>query len=360
MRKKDITRKLIMSISTAAMTAACLVTSTYAWFTRNEVVWTEETDFNLDFYSGLLISFDGVNYHQDVTKEELYQAITGLEGDEAEAAFKNIKFDGVTPEHENELVTYNTSNKINFLYDTVDKETKEHASAPATPNEKYIQFDLYFRIADGGTVTSTNVPKYKLKFTNLKDENDQVVKETYVKSKSGVQTVKIVNSLTTMEKTYSAGEEINVDGANALRVGVETYDNQGINPDSFEVYEPVNEYNLGSAAIEGRTDDLHDPSKNAMYTYYNNFFSEKFTKAADDGEAFNTHDKFLDDTNLGTFEGVVGTDPNGNQIYKYNDVKITMYLWLEGWDADYFYGITSSNELARTMQSSFVFTYEEI
>ncbi len=339
-----------MSISTAAMTAVCFGTSTYAWFSRNEVVWTEETDFNLDFYSGLLISFDGVNYHQDVTKEELFQAITGKDNkEEALEAYKNIKFDGVTPVHENELVTYDNDNKVNFVYDTVNKETKEHTPAAAKSNSQYISFDLYFRIADGGTVTSTNVPKYKLVFT----EN------TYVKSKSGVQDVVLVNSLTTPTKTYVAGETIQVDGANALRCGVQTFSPQ-MDLDEFRVYEPVNAYNLGSAAVEGRTDDLHDKEKNAMYTYYNNFFSEKFTKAADDGEAFNTHSKFFDEEALGVFEGVVDKDPNGNDIYKYNDVKLTMYLWLEGWDADYFYGITSSNELARTMQSYFEFTYVEV
>jgi hypothetical protein len=41
-------------------------------------------------------------------------------------------------------------------------------------------------------------------------------------------------------------------------------------------------------------------------------------------------------------------------------MKITVSFWIEGWDADYFYGITSSNELARTMQSYFEFTYVEV
>lgn len=349
MRKKNITRKLIMSISTAAMTAICLGTTTYAWFSRNDIVWTEETDFNLDFYSGLLISLDGTNYQQAVSKEDLYKAVTQIDdAEQAEEAFKNIKLDGVTPVHDSLGKLSYTDNYVDFIYDTVDEDTKEHGSQPAEKNKKFIQFDLWFRIADGGTVQSLNVPKYNLVFTD----------RTSVISKAGAQQIQLVNSLTTVDKEYSAGETIEVDGVNSLRTGIQKYNNDGTT--SMIVYEPVNEYNLGSAAIEGRTDDLHNPSKNAMYTYYNNFFSEKFTKAADDGEAFDTHSRFNDGTSLGLFEGVVDTDLNGNKYYKYNDVKLTLYLWLEGWDADYFYGITSSNELGRTMKSFFEFTYVEV
>ena len=365
MKKKNLTRKLITSIATATMTAVCLTTTTYAWFTTNQVVWTEETDFNLDFYSGLLISFDGVNFHQDVTKEELYQAITGLtDKTEAAEAYANISFDGVTPQHDADgKIAYGTDGNMIFQYDTVDKETSTHSYETATANQRYIKFDLYFRIADGGTVTSSAAPSYKLVFT----ENTKLI------SKSGAQTVTLVNSLTTMDKTYVAGETIEVDGANALRAGVQTYSyqNNAYTTDSVNVYEKINSYNLGSAAITDATDNLHNPEKNAMYTYYNNFFAEKFTEAApsygDDGngnvvfgEAFNTHSEFDDDSNLGTFQGTIGTDDNGNQTYKYNDVKLTIYLWLEGWDADYFYGITSSNVSARTMSTYLEFTYEEI
>ncbi|MCR5112627.1 MAG: hypothetical protein K6A63_01680 [Acholeplasmatales bacterium] len=356
MKKKSLTRKLITSIATATMTAVCLTTTTYAWFTTNQVAWTEETDFNLDFYSGLLISFDGVNFHQDVTKEELYQAITGLtDKTEAAEAYANMSFDGVTPLHDADGKVQHSNNDVSFVYDTVDKQTKTHTQVAATKNEKFIQFDLYFRIADGGTVTGTEVPSYNLVFTN----DTEIGLSTYLKSKSGVQNVELVTSLTTMTKTYNAGETLQADGGNALRAGVQTYDSSS-ELDSFIVYEPVNEYNLGSAAIEGATDDLHNPAKNAMYTYYNNFFAEKFTEAAADGEAFDTHSSFVDGTSLGKFEGVITKDSNGNDVYKYNDVKITMYIWLEGWDADYFYGIANSNSEARTMQSQFVFTYEEV
>ena len=342
----------------ATMTAACLVTSTYAWFSQNEVVWTEETDFNLDFYSGLLISFDGVNYHQDVTKEQLYMAVTGLDDeDAAEEAFKNIKLDGVTPLHENQKIQYDNEGYARFTYDTVNEETRTHEAKETLPNDvslannKYIRFDLYLKLATGSVATE-NSPSFKLKFSQIKDDNDNVVRDTALKSKAGVQNVTLLNKLTTQEKDYSAGETISVDGANALRVGVGTH--QGEN--SMIVYEPVNEHNLGSAAIEGRTDDLHNPEKNAMYTYYNNFFAEKFTKAAEDGEAFDTHENFQDGTSLGTFASV----KNSSNIYEYQPIKLTMYIWLEGWDADYFYGITSSNELSRAMQSSFVFSYEQI
>ncbi len=343
-----------MSISTAAMTAVCLGTSTYAWFSKNEVVWTEETDFNLDFYSGLLISFDGANYHQDVTKAQLAQAMTGIEDeDEALEAFKQISLDGVTPKMENEKIQYDDTTKyVKFTYDTVDEEghddgngntVYDHTAVDAVANNKYLRFDLWFKLADGGVPKSASAPVYNLVFTD----------KTSVKSKAGKQEVTLLNKLNTMTEEKSAGETIDVDGANSLRVGVETYNDD--NQDMI-VFEPVNEYNLGSAAVEGRADDLHNPAKNAMYTYYNNFFREKFTQAADDGEAFETYSKFTDGV-LGTFEASL--DSTTNQ-YVYNDIKLTMYIWLEGWDADYFYGITNSNELSRAMQSYFEFSFVEV
>jgi hypothetical protein len=94
----------------------------------------------------------------------------------------------------------------------------------------------------------------------------------------------------------------------------------------------VDEYDLGSSAIEGaESGTKHDKLTNAMYTYYNTINDHvPFEYGATDGNAYATQSSFSN-TVLGLFEA----DADG----AYEDIKLTVSVYLEGWDADFFTGI---------------------
>lgn len=428
MRKRSITRKLIMSISTAAMTAVCFGTSTYAWFSRNSNVWIEETDLNVNSYDGLLISLDGKSFSQDITSDELKQAITGIDNaDLAREAYSKLDLIGTTMKQNADGSVYRGTDGLEFTHDAVkhqddeykniiklynqstnelvaelnvitsqneitefvafdkdgneltvddsNKATKEYiikngsnlvadiinfevnsyvretftAKVSATENLKYfvsyvdngyshveedsiantnyLKFDLYFRISSDFGASGTH-PEYNLKFTE----------ESYLKSKESAKVI-LNNSLVSGDNVYEANDEIEFDVANAMRIAVDS--------DELNIFEVTNDLDLGSAAIEGSTDIEHDKEKNAMYTYYNSLFPKyPLISAAAPGDRFETKSS-LQGTSLGKFT-------YNSDLNKYNDVKTTVYIWLEGWDADYFLGAST---IARQLSVKLDFSY---
>jgi hypothetical protein len=75
-----------------------------------------------------------------------------------------------------------------------------------------------------------------------------------------------------------------------------------------------------------------------MYTYYNNTHPlSPFDKAASDSDQFDTiHSEDMYTTELGSFE-------YDTESGDYNVVKLTVMIYLDGWDADYFMGINATD-----------------
>ena len=115
--------------------------------------------------------------------------------------------------------------------------------------------------------------------------------------------------------------------------------------DKLKIYEVTDEADLGTTAIEGRTDS-HNPSSNIMYNYYNVIHPlYPFTSGAEDGEAYDTVRQF------GTLANNVWT---GEYVSKFDEngiAKVTVYIWLEGWDADYLLGTSATaSEIGATLE----------
>lgn len=404
-----------MSISTAAMTAVCLGTTTYAWFSQNRNVWVEETDLYVNSYDGLLISLDGQTFSQDISTDALKQYITGANTvEEAKDAYSKINLIGTTMKQNDatkevtrdadysimfghdvinhtdnkytntvklfnqvtdELVAYlivETENDEIISFKAFDKDDTEldvddsnkdigeyiitkgsnpvvtienftvnsyvrenltarvsavetlkyiitysdsgysHSLSDSVANNNYLKFDLTFRIVSDNNSGGSH-EDYELKFTD----------ETFIKSEELAKAV-LVNTLTSNGIVYNAQDEIEFDVANAMRVAVDS-------KDGLKIFEVTNEKDLGSVALEDSTSQEYDKNANAMYTYYNSIHPNyPFEKAASNGDRFKTEKKF-EDVSLGKFEY---SEVDG----KYNDLKTTIYIWLEGWDADYFLG----------------------
>lgn len=354
---KKIVRKLITLGFTVFLTSFTLISSTYAFIILRRDAGIEDFTFGVKAVEGLQLSLDGKNFSQDIS----YDQITSKIEENAGVSFDAIKFNGVTPKAENGKVLYNSNSNVPlFVKDylvldpSADPTGKNdifyrHETEDALSNE-FVYFDLYYRIASTSSLDYTK--KYNLKFYPNSD-SDPGTKITSDESR-----VVLTNACRDVKYEYTTNSEITVKNEDAMRLGV-VDENK-----SLTVFEP--NYGHGSSAIEGvsynessdEKDDsgynynlYHDKNYNLMYTYYNSTNpTAYFQKAADDNKSFHTEHSFNDKI-LGSFEALL--DESGN--YSYNTIKLTFVLWLEGWDADYIFGV-EANEISVKLK----FKIEEI
>ena len=201
--------------------------------------------------------------------------------------------------------------------DATSTNAFSHVSIDAELDD-YIWFDITFRISN----TKKIKKPYELLFTNETSILDQ-----------GAQDVRLDNDMTTQDGALHSSDHVTVSPKNAMRVVVTDPTLAQTDPTGAlkGIFEVVDENDLGSSAIEGSSDAKHDKLQNAMYTYYNAINDHKvFEYGATDGTAYATYDSF-GNTVLGLFEA------NNDGIY--NDIQLSIAVYLEGWDADFFTGI---------------------
>lgn len=364
-------RKLVLSISAVIALSLTLTSTTYAWFSRNNDAIIDNFDINIEDHDGLLVSVDGINYYNAIDNNNLYKAIAAkrfnkLVSDVDDSDITKVKQTILSPVSTYDLNTFTTisnNSKVEngyYLNDIADVSS-------------YISFDLYFKVDNS---KSDNLNNYYLSFLDQKtiDENninknngyDDVIASTstsYLKSNvdnSGNTTpsvVSLLNSLYTNEevsdgeykensvdskkyKKYSSGDAINVTSSNALRIGIKTSD------DKVAIYEPSVNMGYGSYALNsdeyikyaGNNYNInYDSSYNAMFTYFNNRHVDKL-KAL---ENVDTAASYLSGNYTKTYDVYTNTEKdfesklNFGEFNTNNLVKITVYIYLEGYDADF-------------------------
>lgn len=336
--------KLLLSIFATACASVSLVASTFAYVLINNKVIVPDFDFNIKGQEGLEISLDNKNWSKDILatsiKEKIFNDNNEYYNQNNITSFDEIKFSCTSIDMENGVIQKDANNQIKFHYDEVIGEKNQlniteyrHINTPAHANEDkgYIKFDLYL--------------KSKSTFDVKKDFKLYMTDDTNVTA-SRVDEVKVGNRLSTLTKDYLPGDTISVDISNAIRLGVynvfEDDNNNFTNYKDFVIYEKINEHDLGGVALESHRglNDRFDPEKNAMFTYYNNYFVKyPFLTGVDEGEAFDTLSK---DELLTTSFGDFKYNETKND---YNVIKLEIYIWLEGWDADYFVGVPNDTTI---------------
>lgn len=224
----------------------------------------------------------------------------------------------------------------------------------------YIFFDLWLRVAQ----TGDNHPTYKLRLSDRtaitgKENEVELYNTLYVPETKDTRTYTTYDGNNVVKGKFLAGEKIKVNPANAMRLGLNVLSAATTNQDTQDtdasygtndgliIYEP-NE-GLGSYAVSdgsevGYTNAKYQPSQNAMYTYHNSLNPlAPFLSGVNNNGQLNTlanrtvnNQSLINDKDIATFT----YDATSK---KYNVVKISVMLWLEGWDADYFVGINNSN-----------------
>lgn len=339
---KTVLKKFILGITALSLTTVCLVSTTFAWFAKNANAWTDQFEVELHINEGLQISVDGENFYDSLDKSQVLKAIalrkynelhndnTKLYKDLTEEEinqYSKIVLSPVSPdENYNFHGFYTDSFQAEDIRDFLkDGEFKPVNLTQMGYNNCYVEFDLYFR-----AIASTNDPRdlYYLRFTQNIDTN---LDESYAKSTES--TVKLSNSLNiipdkdlrenpTTKGLYQTGDTIKINPENAVRIATVTDTNEN-------VFEPNEGY--GSSAYKNcPTDDLlHNPVVNPMVTYFNNshnlgnLYLENY-----ENRVITKNTMYGND--LGVFKRADG---------KYNDIKMRVYIWLDGYDADYLEGV---------------------
>ena len=314
----------------AMLTAATLSTSTFAFVILNKDVEVDMFNMDVESDGGLLISLDGKNFKSGVTKEELKNQIAINTG----VSYDNLVCKPVTVKQTDGKISYDENNHLvmekDALNEPVGNDVRQTHKLVDAGKSDYLTIDFYFKVVGNVDLTKN----YKL---SLSGESSL--------TGGKVKTVTPKTTLVSNDKSYGPDYDLKtleVNPLDAMRMAFYHNTENGdeatrmdlTKTSANEIYLVENTLGLGSAAIEERSDEAnlerydikHDKNKNAMYTYYNNLYPfHNFATAAKDGEAFDTD--VLKETDLARFINL------GDE---YKTLKVSLTIWLEGWDADYF------------------------
>ena len=387
---KNKIRRLIASVATLGFTAISLVTSTFAFVNLNTEAKVAEFGFSIKNQEGLLISTDGVNFSQDLNYTQITEAIKrfynkDLADDKKISDYSELKFLPVTlaKDDTDGKVAYNeyqymlgnsgvnlTDYRAKFLKDSlVEADDTYKTAVGADKNDifykhklveanstNYIFIDLWFTIANLGEVdpnteyvlsmSDRTEIKGDSKFVELKNDLTTTGSED---TRTGTRVKGAHKDEAYVAGTYLSEDAIAINAADAMRLAVVTPATDTNPKPTIKVYEPS--IGLGSYAFDiteqdvidaNLADDNHNAAKNAAYTYYNSLNPlSPFTAYNGDYAKCFEGTKTLSSFNAdGDTYGTFTYDSNKKQ---YNTIKLSVMIWLEGWDADYIMGISAQD-----------------
>ena len=389
-----LVRKLIVGISTIGLLLMTFISSTYAWFKINSRASVDNFKFEVVGGQGFLVSIDNVKYSNDLTKDQLYKAMLLCYGDgeykisdDGEEKVCKVTYDQAGQEQLTELsqeqintlvaakikLLPTTSSDGRYLTDLYNSQS--HVSAG-----RFVEFNVYFKAQSKKAEDVT----YEIYLNGEEDVTDDgaVVEPTTITSERTDVTLS-ADMRAVLPKAngkfftaLSRTEHIDVYSSNALRISIsesslkefpvldedghEQYDenNERITEKRYEytsaestkIYELNDTVNtntdLGSYATDLGKEDTINPGLieneeyalycsqiNAMYTYYNNLKPDaKITHIE-----YSTKPKTIRDL---SGKDIITTVSTGE------DAKLlTFRIWLEGWDADCFDGLSKKVDI---------------
>jgi hypothetical protein len=287
--KNKLTRKLMLSAFTLLFAVISLGASTYAWFTLSNKAVVETFEANVTVGSGLQLQALQANSTEEQLDPQKWE-VSSLSI--PQSFFTNVKFQAVTPK-----------NKLNTVQGFVDVTAKdENGAYIEVDNTGYIQFDLYFKLSTPDAENTYDLYFDFYEFTSVA---------------SSWQIDKAYTGKNGNEANYSVGKTVTYYVEDAARLAITPADE-----DCEEViYQAAGKYDEST---------LGCPEVNAAINYYKAVNGE-------DSIDYNEKCKYPDKSsvksqNEGQKIGVL----TGSEI-----VKITIFVWIEGWDAECFNAIFS-------------------
>lgn len=297
-----------MSISVLLFACVTLLTTTFAWFSIAQDATVGDLSMEISGGTELLVSLDGINYHDDLDAETLKNHLGGrLE------------------------VTHVTTYDLTNFYSSYDNEQV------AIPNTDYITFDLWFRTNDfmctGLFLTNNITPNY-----NYETALSNKLRGTYCLSE-GVNYSCPIDFKYSETETRLANTSYTYYGADAIRIGIEE-----LNIDVAPLKE-----------VDNRTDlkkFIFDPSEDETRGFGTAYGQYDILKQRVDSSIVLPVNKPNTVNQLSTMQynyyavnnnSHCGDFQQGTDNYYY--CKIRVSIWCEGWDADCLDGILKDNVL---------------
>jgi len=151
-KKKNRTRKFILLLF---LTIIMLGTSTYAWFTANQVVTINSIDVQVEASNGLQISTDASTWKSVITNADITTNAYSTNVNQLPASVTAVSTDGTVN---------STSGRLNMYYGTVgtDASTGNYNITAALETDakgttgNYVAFDVFLRVDQTRTIYLTN------------------------------------------------------------------------------------------------------------------------------------------------------------------------------------------------------------
>lgn len=279
-------KKLVIAMITFMLLATSLSTATFAWIAMAKTNLIDDIHLVATLGDDLEISLDGINYYNEFPREELTRYL------------RTSRLTGVT-----------SFDGINFSFLNNERTTK---------NVEYLSFDFHFR-----TTSRREHDIYLANNISNEVSYDEVgLKEgTYVISK-GLNFRSEVRYLYDVNEYVNIGEARTYYASDALRIST-NYNNEIVK--IFDLSENEHrgygkEYGAFDYYNKVTTDDLLILPTEIPHTIY------KLSEFSKDGPF-----SYDEESKIMVLEEI--EEINGITYYK---GKITLNIWLEGWDADLF------------------------
>ena len=286
-----LTKKLFIAIMTMALLVVTFGTTTFAWFTLGTSSKIENIQVNVTSGVGMEISDDGLNWKNNISL--------------ADSTAK--------------LIDVTSANGIAF--------TKVNGDA-ATAGTDYLQIVFYVRVVKNAEHSISGV---ELDYVSGKDKE-------FTATNKWVADVDFAAE----SKTYAQGTGYEFDALNAVKISFTA------NADTTEkfIYSYANDNNQGEANADGiarayasaKTYDVPAVASVELPDSYVTYTKEDGATATDGMYKYDQYTsdkaKVLVSTDFGTYEAKIDDTVTNADNTHYIYAKVTMRIWLEGWDAD--------------------------
>ncbi len=310
---KKLTKLLLPSISIMLVAIMALTGATFAWFTDGNNATFGTIDADVRSAEGILISWDAVSWKSELLFDETYTAIT-----------TNTNFDAADFKFEPCSTTPSTISNGAFTFYTADvKNEKLNSTSAATGG--YVKFDVYINLVQDETIGVYGIT-VNAKNDILGDDGETV---TGQKDSIGLASrVAFVYQGNDATKSESAVKALN-----------------GGTADNCFIYEPHNT----THTIDGK-------AYNASFGYEKNASADGAFKYLGVCGIIAATDNAKVDTALANKLELVNTvkqvPTSADVVFGENDIKfdmkagynkLTVYVWVEGQDADCLNDLSGTN-----------------
>lgn len=331
-------------------------TATFAWLKINQNAWFDDMEMQVNAQVGLKLSVDGSNYKNNLSNRDIKTAII------AKATGRTLK------DVDGKVYYYTESTGQLESTDDYENDYKRVNLKPVTTNDGEHFKDVYGNIKLISQNAYVGLDIF-IKSDNASPQNvylsnqdmvyeDQIIPKTECIT-VGEEKIGFPQNLSGSFDTYNkeTGEVVKyivssgvpIEGfktlaSDALRFSIKTTNN-GVSDNKYRIYE-LNEGN-GSYASDlteeyyvGASGAAYDKNKNAALTYYNNVIGYESDildqgMLLDDEEIPKYEDLPFTYKGLDSFDAsYIGTLDAENGYGSSGSFKVTMNVWIEGWDAD--------------------------